>query len=211
MTNSEAKLPEDYVSREKLIPDTKTEQRVDSPYPFLDKNNKYVSAILSSNIDEIDKLSEEIKFLEKLKKLPDYEWSRLKEVIENWKLEIIKTKPVYFKKQKLEIQIKDNKYALYERWWNLLYFVNLNWEKYFNVDRVRHWLTGWWLESWIEMLFWWKQVLENWIYNIYIWNKKLDINSEEYIKIMLICCQDELNFAKDLKKEYERRFNKKIN
>ncbi len=154
---------------------------------------------------EIQELNEELKqeFIEKLKKLPEYEWSRLQEVIEKWELEIIKTEPVSFKKQKLEIEVWDTKYALYEKWWNLLYFVELNWEKYFNVDWVRKWVAGWWIESWIEIYFWWKQVLENWIYNIYIWNRKLDLKSKEYMEIMLICWEDLIQLKKDLIKLYK--------
>lgn len=156
---------------------------------------------------EINELNEEIieQLIQNLKNLPDYEWSRLQEVVENWELEIVKTKPVSFQKQKFEIQVNESKYALYEKWWNLLYFVELNWDKYFNVDWVRKWVARWWIESWIELFFWWKQVLEEWVYNIYIWDRKVDINSEEYREILLICWAEQILLLKELKELYKQK------
>lgn len=161
---------------------------------------------------EINELNEEIveQLIQNLKNLPDYEWSRLQEVVENWELEIVKTKPVSFQKQKFEIQVNESKYALYEKWWNLLYFVELNWDKYFNVDWVRKWVAGWWIESWIELFFWWKQVLEEWVYNIYIWDRKVDINSEEYREILLICWAEQILLLKELKELYKQKISETL-
>ena len=158
---------------------------------------------------ETGELNEEFKkqFVKKLKQLPDYEGSKLKEVVESWKLEIVKTEPISFKKQKLELQIRDSKYALYEEWWNLLYFVELNWEKYFHVDRVRKWIAWWTIENILDLYFWWKQVLENWIYNIYIWDKKININSEEYRKMLLICWESVIQLKKELEEVYKQKID----
>ncbi len=147
------------------------------------------------------------QFIEKLKQLPDYEWSQLQKAINWWKLQITKTQPTNYVNWWLELNVW-SKYALYEKWWNLLYIVWLNWEKYFNVDKVRKWVAWWWLEAWIEVYFWWKQDLENWIYNIYIKWRKVEIGSEEYNRIMLISCEDMLQFARDLREEIKRRENK---
>jgi len=170
-------------------------------------NNPEKYSQLQDTKQQTEALSEDFKqeFIEKLKKLPDFEWSKIQEVIKNWKLEIIKTKPISFKKQKLEILINESKYALYEKWWNLLYFVELNWDKYFHVDRVREWIAWWTIENRLESYFWWRQVLENWIYNIYIWDRKIDINSEEYRKILLICWESVIQLKKELEKLYEQK------
>jgi len=175
---------------------------------IIDTEKNIATILVSSETkQQTETLSEDfkLKFIDKLKKLPDYEGSRLQEVVEKWELEIVKTKPISFTKQKLKLEIKNSKYALYEKWWNVLYFVELNWDKYFHVDRVRKWIAWWTIENWLELFFWWRQVLENWIYNIYIWDRKIDIHSEEYRKILLICWESVIQLKKKLEKLYEQK------
>lgn len=221
MAETPSTWPDNYVELIDQQTPSHIEQKVGPEYGKLsfeiwgvvfDMKNSILTILNSPEVKEnpkkeISELNEEIieQLILNLKNLPDYEWSRLKEVIERWELEIIKTKPVSFQKQKFEIQVNESKYALYEKWWNLLYFVELNWDKYFHVDKVRKWIARWWIENGIEIFFWWKQVLENWIYNIYIWDRKVDINSEEYRKIMLICWAEQILLLKELKELYKQK------
>ena len=45
-------------------------------------------------------------------------------------------------------------------------------------------------------------------YIIYIWDRKVDINSEEYRKILLICWQDLIELKKELIKLYNEKTKK---
>lgn len=142
------------------------------------------------------------QFIEKLKQLPDYEWSQLQKAVNWWKLQITKTQPTNYINWWLELNVW-SKYALYEKWWNLLYIVWLNWEKYFNVDRVRHWVTNAFLETGLELNNA-RQKLENWLFNLYIWNRKVEFWWEEYNNLMLIASELSLRISQEIKDGFEK-------
>lgn len=106
---------------------------------------KWVASILvkAETKKETGELNDNFKkeFIEKLKQLPDYKWSKVQEAIEKWTIEIKK--------------IPDrNGYAIYEsKTWNLVYLTYLDWRSYLNIDRFRY----------VEMLsdFFYDDMLEN--------------------------------------------------
>jgi len=158
---------------------------------------KNVATILvpSETKQETKAISEDfkLKFIEKLKKLPDYEWSKVQEAIEKQTIEIKK------------IPWRDL-FAIYEsKIWNLIYITNIEWKKYFNINRVRQWVLRWWLKIWYQKLSWIEEKIENWIYNLYKWNQKIDISSDEYLSIILKSVDMIIQFEKDLGEEIERR------
>ena len=80
---------------------THYEKRLDS-FPIISKNSwniviyteKKIATILlpAETKQQTEALSEDFKqeFIEKLKKLPDFEWSKVQEAIEKWTIEIKK-------------------------------------------------------------------------------------------------------------------------
>jgi len=145
--------------------------------------------------NKTNELNEQLKqeLIEKLKKLPDYEWSKVQESIEKWTIEI---KKIPWKEL----------LAIYEKQeGNIIYLIKTNWEKYFNLDRVRKSVLRWILEIWYKKISWVEEKLENWIYNLYKWNIKIDISSDEYLLIILKSVDMTLNFEKDLDEEIKRR------
>lgn len=127
---------------------------------------------LQNTKQQTEALSENFKqeFIEKLKKLPDFEWSKVQEAIEKQTIEIKK--------------IPDrNVYAIYESVnWNLVYLTKLDWGRYTNVDYFRDReifedsLQAWYIKEWYS-----KIELNNWLWKLFNneW-KEIPIFSDEY-------------------------------
>ncbi len=98
------------------------------------------------------------EFIQKLKKLPDYEWSKVQEAIEKWTIEIKK------------IPNRDV-YAIYEsKTWNLVYLTELNWSRYANVDyfRTREMLEDFFQAGYIRKWYWKIELdTRNWLWKLY--------------------------------------------
>ena len=123
---------------------------------------------------ETNELNENFKkeFIEKLKKLPDYKWSKVQEAIEKWTIEIKK------------IPNRDI-YAVYEnKAWNLVYLTELDWSRYTNIDyfRTREMLEDF-FQAWYLRKWYWKIELDTktWLWKLYKkdW-KEVPIFSDEY-------------------------------
>lgn len=96
-------------------------------------------------------LKEEIEFnkpefIEKLKQLPDYEGSKVKEAIEKGTIEI---KKIHWR----------DAFAIYEsQTWNIIYITGLKWEQYINLDHFRNkdffWdaLKGGFISQWYKWI-----------------------------------------------------------
>lgn len=137
---------------------------------------KWVANILiaGETKKETGELNEAFKksFIEKLKKLPDYQWSKVQEAIEKWTIEIKKIP-------------NRNWYAIYEsKTWNLVYITKLDWATYTNVDYFRQkeyyedWIIAWYIRQW-----YWKIELnqKTWLWELYKKNwEKIPIFSDEY-------------------------------
>jgi len=163
---------------------------------LIDTKNKTAVILVSAETRQQSKeLNDEFKkqFIEKLKHLPDYEWSKVKVAIEKWTIEIKKTKTIQYKYWWLELSI-DSKYAIYEKWWNLIYIVNNHWEKYINIDKLRNWFSNAFLQTWLD-LNWINQVKEWEKYNLYKWNKKIEIWSDEYEYYIIIASDISIQIA----------------
>lgn len=149
---------------------------------------------------ETQELNEEWKaeFIERLKKLPDYEWSKVKEAIEKWTIEIKK--------------IPDrNWYAIYEsKIWNLVYITRMNWEWYMNIDHYRtvemlsDMFKAWYIRQWYSNI-----KLENWLRKLYDkkW-KEIPVFSDEYSTTTLNAINLVLDFGDYITEEAERRWIK---
>lgn len=123
---------------------------------------------------ETGELNESLKkeFIQKLKQLPDYKWSKVQEAIEKWTIEIKKIP-------------NRNWYAIYEsKTWNLVYLTKLDGATYTNVDYFRQkeyyedWLIAWYIRQW-----YWKIELnqKTWLWELYKKNwEKIHIFSDEY-------------------------------
>ncbi len=141
---------------------------------IIDTENNIATILVSSETkQQTEALSEDFKqeFIEKLKKLPDFEWSKVQEAIEKQTIEIKK--------------IPDrNWYAIYEsKIWNLVYITKLDWTRYTNVDYFRD--TPWYedsLQAWYIREWYSKITLENWLWKLYNKNwKEILIYSDEYM------------------------------
>lgn len=115
---------------------------------------------------------EKSKFIEKLKQLPDYKWSKVEEAIEKWTIEIKKIPNREW-------------YAIYEsKTWNLIYITRLDWARYTNVDYFRtrevYWdlLETWYIRQWYSKIEFNKQS-DLWILYDKNW-KEIPIFSNEY-------------------------------
>ena len=123
---------------------------------------------------ETGELNESLKkeFIQKLKQLPDYKWSKVQEAIEKWTIEIKK------------IPNRDI-YAVYEnKAWNLVYLTELDWSRYTNIDyfRTREMLEDF-FQAWYLRKWYWKIELDTktWLWKLYKkdW-KEVPIFSDEY-------------------------------
>lgn len=149
--------------------------------------------------EETDELREDFRktFIEKLKKLPDYEWSKVKEAIEKWTIEIKK------------IPNRDV-YAIYEsKTWNIVYLTELDWSRYVNVAyfRTKPWYEDW-LISWYIRQWYWKIELDNktWLRELYKkdW-KKVPIFSDEYATTTLNAINNMIDIANAIMEEAKKR------
>lgn len=160
---------------------------------------------LSKIQSEKAQLKEEIEFnkpefIEKLKQLPDYEGSKVKEAIEKGTIEIKK------------IPWRDG-YAIYEsKTWNLVYLTRLDGTRYTNVDyfRTRPWYEDW-LVSWYIRKWYWKIELdkETWLWRLYQKDgKKVPIFSDEYATATLNAINVMWDIAEMVMNEAEKRRKK---
>jgi len=147
-------------------------------------NNVNTILIKSETKKETEKLNEDfkLKFIEKLKKLPDYEWSKVQEAIEKQTIEIKK------------IPWRDG-YAIYEsKVGNLVYITKLDWSRYVNVDYFRNQPV---YEDFLEIWFlrwWYSKIVKNkqtWLWELFNkkW-KKINNFSDEYSTATLNAIND---------------------
>lgn len=153
---------------------------------------------LQNTKQQTEALSENLKqeFIEKLKKLPDFEWSKVQKAIEKQTIEIKK--------------IPDRKaYVIYEnKKWNLIYITELDWKPYTNIDYFREkpffedWIKSWYLRQWyskIEISDWlWKLFSKDW--------KEIPIFSDEYSTATLNAVNTMWDVYYALKNEIKRRW-----
>ena len=151
---------------------------------------------------ETGELNEILKkeFIEKLKKLPDYQWSKVQEAIEKWTIEIKKIP-------------NRNWYAIYEsKTWNLIYLTKLDGSWYSNVDyfRKREFMWDLFQAGYIRKWYW-KIELDNktWLWELYKkdW-KKVPIFSDEYATATLNAINEMMDLAYEMK-EYIDEIKKK--
>lgn len=147
---------------------------------------------------ETGELNEELKrqFIEKLKKLSDYEGSKVQEAIENQTIEIKK--------------IPNRKaYAIYEsKTWNLVYITNLDWEWYMNIDHFRtvemlsDIFKAWYIREWYSNI-----KLEDWLWKLYDKNwKEIPIFSDEYSIVTLNAINLVLDFSDYIIEQAEKKW-----
>lgn len=178
------------ISEQKLNPPAITEiADFSSLYP------KEVQEILwkVETKNEIKQLNETFKqeFIEKLKKLPDYKWSKVQEAIEKGTIEI---KKIPWR----------NWYAIYEsKVWNLVYITKLDWTKHTNIDKYRTYdflsnAFAWWYVK-----YWYSKIQlnpKNWLRELFNKNwEKIDIFSDKYS----IATFDAINHMWSIVSEFE--------
>lgn len=152
---------------------------------------------------ETGELNESFKkwFIEKLKQLPDYKWSKVQEAIEKWTIEIKK------------IPSRDI-YAIYEsKTWNLIYLTELDWSRYTNIDffRTREMLSDF-FKAWYIRKWYWKIELDpkNWLWKLYKkdW-KEVNIFSDEYATATLNAINEMLDAIRYFRKMIEQKNKEK--
>ncbi len=155
-------LPDNYVELRKQNKISHYEQKVWPEYGKLsfemwgvvfDMKKNLVTILNSPEVKEepktkIEELKTEVsgelvweekeRFIQKLKNLPDYEWSKVKEAVEKWTIEIKKIPWI-------------DGYAIYEsKVWNLIYITYLDWEQYANIYKLFNNKDFLW-----DSMFWW--------------------------------------------------------
>ncbi len=151
---------------------------------------------------ETDELNESLKkeFIQKLKQLPDYKWSKVQEAIEKWTIEIKKIP-------------NRNWYAIYEsKTWNLVYLTKLDWSWYSNVDYFRTSEFMWDLfQAWYIRKWYWKIELDpkTWLWKLYKkdW-KEVPIFSGEYATATLNAINEMMDLTYEMK-DYIEEIKKK--
>lgn len=210
MADTPSTLPDNFVIAEELKSQSQYERVVWIDYPVspetwktvIDTQNKVATIIIAPEIkqnskDWIAELKENFRetFIAKLKQLPDYEWSKVQEAVENETVEIEK------------IPWRDW-YAIYEsKDWNLVYITKLDWSRYTNVDyfRTRPWyedaLMGGYIRKW-----YWKIKNEDWLWKLFDkeW-KEIPIYSGEYMIATLNAINEMWEFAKGIVEEANKR------
>lgn len=161
---------------------------------------RWVGAILvaGETKKETGELNEVLKkeFIEKLKKLPDYQGSKVQEAIEKWTIEIKKIP-------------NRNWYAIYEsKTWNLVYITRIDWSQYENVDKFRNKDLFWAMIIWWFVRQWLKIELDKqtWLWRLYKkdW-KEVPIFSDEYSVFTL----NSLNFMRSELRWWEEKSKEK--
>jgi hypothetical protein len=151
---------------------------------------------------ETQELSESFKkeFIEKLKKLPDYKWSKVEEAIEKWTIEIKKIP-------------NRNGYAIYEsKIWNLVYITYLDGRSYINVDKYRYMemLSDFFLWWYIRIQYWKIELdKKTWLWILYKkdW-KEVPIFSDEYTTATLNATNEMFDFIDWIREEAKKRWIK---
>lgn len=148
---------------------------------------------------ETVELNESLKkeFIQKLKQLPNYQWSKVQEAIEKWTIEIKKI-------------LNRDIYAIYEsKTWNLIYLTLLNGEQYNNVHHFRDkdllWdmIYWWFIKQWYK---WIKLDTKTWLRRLYKENwKEVPIFSDEYATATLNAINYLRQSVRDFEEEYEKR------
>lgn len=147
---------------------------------------------------EASELSEDFRkaFIQKLKQLPDYNWSKVQEAIEKWTIEIRKIP-------------NRNWYAIYEsKTWNLVYLTRIDWSQYENVDKFRNKDLFWAMIIWWFVRQWLKIELDKqtWLWRLYKkdW-EEVPIFSDEYSVFTL----NSLNFMRSELRWWEEKSKEK--
>ena len=143
---------------------------------------------------------EKIDFIEKLKQLPDYKWSKVESAVERWTIEVKKIP-------------NRNCYAIYEgKTWNLIYLTYLDWRNYLNVDKYRYieMLSDFFL-WWYIRIWYWKIELDKktWLWRLYKkdW-KEVPIFSDEYATATLNATNEMFDFMDWIREEARKRWIK---
>lgn len=168
------------------------------------KTQKWVAAIFVKweAKKETGELNEVLKkeFIEKLKKLPDYQGSKVQEAIEKWTIEIKKIP-------------NRNWYAIYEsKTWNLVYLTYIDWRNYLNVDKYRYieMLSDFFL-WWYIRIWYWKIELDKktWLWRLYKkdW-KEVPVFSDEYATATLNATNEMFDFMDWIREEARKRWIK---
>lgn len=133
-------------------------------------SNKRCNIILNKNLSQKQReiLNYQV-WVEKLRKLPDYEWSKVQKAIEKWTIEIMK------------IPNRDI-FAIYEsKSGNLVYLVNLDGSNYSNIDWARKIPEFEALIIWWFIKQWYRAEVEDWLLKLYWKNgKEIPIFSTDY-------------------------------
>ncbi len=162
---------------------------------------KWVATILVKwdTKKETSELNDNFKkeFIEKLKKLPNYQWGKVQEAIEKWTIEIkrIPNREIY---------------AIYEsKTWNIIYLTLLNWEQYTNVFHFRDKELLWDAIKWWFVRQWYKWIEldpKTWLRKLFKkdW-KEVPIFSDEYVTATLNAVNYMRDFIKEIREEAEKR------
>lgn len=205
--------PDTYIQDEQLKQPTQIEHRL-KEYPQMSKEvwgvvievKDWVTTVIKKaeisweTRTETNELNEQLKqeLIQKLKELPDYEWSKVQEAIEKWTIEI---KKIPWREW----------YAIYEsKIWNLVYITKLDWEWYMNIDHFRtvemlsDIFKAWYIRQWYSNI-----KLENWLRKLYNkeW-KEINIFSDEYSTVTLNAINLVLDFSDYILEEAEKRWIK---
>lgn len=157
--------------------------------------NKITDYIYDNNFIEVFNLKD---FIVKLKQLPDYNWSKVKEAIEAWTIEIKK------------IPWRDW-YAIYDsKVWNLVYITRLDWTEYENIDNFRNKDFFWAMIIWGFIRQWYKIEQNQGLWKLYNKNwEEIPIYSDKYMIITLNAINFMRSELREWDKEYSKRFKEK--
>lgn len=170
---------------------------------LIDTKNKTAVILVSAEAKQQSKeLNDELKkqFIEKLKQLPDYDWSKVKEAIEKWTIEIKKIP-------------NRNWYAIYEsKVWNLVYLTYSDWKSYTNIDkyRTKEMLSDIFEAGYIRQWYWKiEQDISTWLRMLYKkdWTE-VPIFSDEYSIATLNAINTMWDFVDYIDEESKKRERK---
>ena len=137
---------------------------------------------------ETGELNESLKkeFIQKLKQLPDYKWSKVQEAIEKWTIKVF-------------IIPWKEKFAISLNWINIDYIFNKDWKQYFELINRRNNNIKYAIFQWILKDLWLEEVLVNWVYTLKKGWKKIDNFSNEHLLSIMSAVDKSLEYANILK------------
>lgn len=172
-------------------------------------SEKIVEVILASadTWNQLNSLRSELEwkekadFIEKLKQLPDYKWSKVESAVERWTIEIKK------------IPNRDV-YAIYEsKTWNLVYLTDLNWDRYANIDyfRTKEMLEDFFQAGYIRKWYWKIELdTKTWLWKLYKkdWTE-VPIFSDDYSTATLNAINEMFDAIRYFRKMIEQKNKEK--